>query len=161
MLRVDTYLPADGAYNGIVVARKDFYLYTIFMQLSDSFGCRWFGWVQERKVSDEYHVVFVLGIEVVVFADKAFLRYSQHPHSGSVHLFADGSCLLFQFRSEQMYFTVVLGMRADGKHFFHGSFCDDLPFAGTVFYYDRHTAAVEVERNFVYLQIIVCQVLHL
>ena len=84
---------------------------------------------------------------------------SQYPHSLLVHLQTDFLRFFSQLSGKRMNSSVELGIRTDIKHFFYCSFRNNLPFALFVFHNNRHSAACKVKRNFIYLFIIIFQIL--
>ncbi len=149
----ESHLLADGARDLLVVAGENLGRNAVLPQRLDGVGRGLLGRIEEGEVAHEDHVAFVGCTKGAHRGGVGLLGDGEYAEAVAVELGDCGQNAIAQLVIECTNFSVYLGKRADGEHFFHGSFGDHLNLAASVAHYGGKTTAREIEGYFVDLHI--------
>ena len=117
--------------------------------------------IQEGQVAHEDHVRFVLGPKGAYRRGVVLPGQADNPHAFVVEPVSHGQDGFAQFVGHGHVFRALLGIFADGKHFFHGPFGNHPGAVVVAHYQHRQAPAGEVKGNLVHLGVGFGQVLEL
>ena len=150
-------LAADFHRHALAVAREHDNPNAVLVERGNSCGCALLWRIQKSDESHQYHILLIAHIKGARFPNLVFLGDSQHAQTIEIVLCVNLLCQAAMFAVQRANFSSEIRVGADGKHFLHSTFGDELALPRGIFQHDAHAAPGKIEGNFIHMPVFLYQ----